>query len=147
MNRRFLGCIFGCGLALSASTGLAIDPDELYPIEILPAIGAEKSEVDTFFGEIGDCQSVDSGLRCDYRKYTTEVTFIEGRADLWKFEGFKDIPMDVQLLRQIGLRPSPPFKRDAYSMHWTGIHGLFVVSAFGGKNLSGIAISRNPPPR
>jgi len=110
----------------------SLDPGSNAPLfRIDEVAGKAEAEVAAVLGPPWNCESSKYSRRCSYAPGSTEVVYIDGKADWLTVTALGESPLDDQLLMRVGLKPAKPGTASDEERVWTALAGLREVRAYG----------------
>lgn len=110
----------------------SLDPSSRAPLfRIAEIAGRTEAEVAAVLGPPWQCTSSRYSRRCHYAPGSTEVVYIDGKADWLTVTALGEAPLDEQLLMRIGLQPVRPGTASGEEWVWASLGGLREVRAYG----------------
>ena len=110
----------------------SLDPGSNAPLfRIAEVAGKAEAEVAAVLGPPWNCESSRYSRRCSYAPGSTEVVYIDGRADWLTVTALGESPLDDALLMRVGLKPAKPGTANDEERVWTDLPNLREVRAFG----------------
>lgn len=108
----------------------SLDPASGAPLFRIGEIaGRSEAELATVLGPPYECSSSLYSRRCQYGPGSTEVVFIDGKADWMTVRSLGEAAFDASALTRIGLAAKQPDETSAEQLVWTGVGGLREVRA------------------
>ena len=110
----------------------SLDPGSSAPLfRIADIAGKAEAEVAAVLGPPWNCESTLHSRRCSYAPGSTEIVYIDGKADWLTVTALGESPLDDALLMRIGLKAAKPGSASDEERVWTGLSGLREVRAYG----------------
>ncbi|WP_295687470.1 hypothetical protein [uncultured Nevskia sp.] len=108
----------------------SLDPASGAPLfRIADVAGHTEAELAVVLGPPWDCESSLYSRRCRYAPGSTEVVFIEGKADWLTVRSPGEVEFNASALTRIGLVEKKPDQSTAEELIWTNLAGLREVRA------------------
>lgn len=98
---------------------------------IADVAGKTEAEVAAVLGPPWSCESTLYSRRCSYAPGSTEIVYIDSRADWLTVNALGESALDDALLMRIGLNAAKPGSASDEERVWTGLSGLREVRAVG----------------
>lgn len=106
----------------------SLDPASGAPLfRIAEVAGRSEAELAVVLGPPYACKSSLYSRRCQYGPGSTEVVFIDGKADWLTLRSPGEVAFDASALARIGLAAKPPDQATTEELVWSGIGGLREV--------------------
>lgn len=110
----------------------SLDPGSTAPLfRIVEVAGKTEAEVAAALGPPWNCESTLYSRRCSYAPGSTEVVYIDGRADWLTVNALGEAPLDDAILMRIGLKAAKPSSANDEERVWTDLAGLRELRAVG----------------
>lgn len=110
----------------------SLDPGSNAPLfRIAEVAGKTEAEIAAVLGPPWNCESSHYSRRCSYAPGSTEIVYIDGRADWLTVTALGESPLDDQLLMRVGLKAAKPASSSDEERIWTDLPNLREVRAFG----------------
>lgn len=110
----------------------SLDPGSTAPLfRIADIAGKAEAEVAAVLGPPWNCESTLHSRRCSYAPGSTEIVYIDGKADWLTVTALGESPLDDALLMRIGLKAAKPGIASDEERVWTDLAGLREVRAYG----------------
>lgn len=110
----------------------SLDPGSTAPLfRIADVAGKAEADVAAVLGPPWNCESSLHSRRCSYAPGSTEVVYIDGKADWLTVTALGESPLDDALLMRIGLKAAKPGSASDEERVWSDLAGLREVRAYG----------------
>lgn len=87
-------------------------------IDLPQILGKSEAEVAGLLGKPNSCSEIKYGRKCIYGNSSTEIVFINGKADWIAVNNIEGAPLSKDSLALLGLTPTTPDFSNQYTMEW-----------------------------
>ncbi|WP_020560490.1 hypothetical protein [Thiofilum flexile] len=99
-------------------------------LDIPQIVLSSKADVDRLLGTASHCEKVKYGNKCYYQPMSTEIVFIDGKADWITVNNLESAVYDKSALKLMGLEPMEPDISNESVIAWKNKQGLLEVLLF-----------------